>query len=150
MTVTEVARELGVSLEGLRNWVRQGQADRGQGGARRTADGAEREELRRLRRQKREQAETEEIGTRRWPDRATARAEIFAFIEIFYNRWRLGIHPHWGYLNRWRSGSDTSKDTPSGRKHGVSSITGKFSRRAMSRTVSPTPTDWMGIHFSLR
>ncbi|MER7057181.1 transposase [Streptomyces sp. NPDC000351] len=30
-TVTEVVRELGVSAEGLRNWVRQDQADRGQG-----------------------------------------------------------------------------------------------------------------------
>jgi transposase InsO family protein len=40
----------------------------------------------------------EEIGTRRWPDRATARAEIFAFIEIFYNRKRLRKHPAWGYL----------------------------------------------------
>ncbi|WP_030866871.1 IS3 family transposase [Streptomyces sp. NRRL S-37] len=40
----------------------------------------------------------EEIGTRRWPDRATARTEIFAFIETFYNRRRLRKHPHWGYL----------------------------------------------------
>ncbi|MFF4660711.1 IS3 family transposase [Streptomyces sp. NPDC001381] len=40
----------------------------------------------------------EEIGTRRWPDRTTARAEIFAFIEIFYNRKRLRRHPVWGYL----------------------------------------------------
>ncbi|MFJ2478525.1 integrase core domain-containing protein [Streptomyces sp. NPDC087659] len=40
----------------------------------------------------------EEIGTRRWPDRATARAEIFAFIEVFYNRKRLRKHPAWGYL----------------------------------------------------
>ncbi|KAB1972267.1 IS3 family transposase [Streptomyces triticiradicis] len=40
----------------------------------------------------------EEIGTRRWPDRATARAEIFTFIETFYNRRRLRKHPHWGYL----------------------------------------------------
>lgn len=39
----------------------------------------------------------EEIGTRRWLDRATARAEIFAFIETFYNRKRLRKHPHWGY-----------------------------------------------------
>ncbi|MFP8886805.1 transposase [Streptomyces mangrovi] len=30
-TVTEVARELGVSTEGLRNWVRQDRLDRGQG-----------------------------------------------------------------------------------------------------------------------
>ncbi|UXY23427.1 IS3 family transposase [Streptomyces cynarae] len=40
----------------------------------------------------------EEIGTRRWPDRASARAEIFAFIETFYNRKRLRRHPVWGYL----------------------------------------------------
>jgi transposase InsO family protein len=40
----------------------------------------------------------EEIGTRRWPDRPTARAEIFAFIETFYNRKRLRKHPAWGYL----------------------------------------------------
>ncbi|MEU5524665.1 IS3 family transposase [Streptomyces sp. NPDC047860] len=39
-----------------------------------------------------------EIGTRRWPDRTTARAEIFAFIETFYNRKRLRRHPVWGYL----------------------------------------------------
>lgn len=40
----------------------------------------------------------EESGTRRWPNRATARAEIFAFIETFYNRKRLRKHPVWGYL----------------------------------------------------
>lgn len=27
----------------------------------------------------------EEIGTRVWPDRATARAEVFTYIETFYN-----------------------------------------------------------------
>ncbi|MDX3458791.1 IS3 family transposase [Streptomyces sp. ME02-8801-2C] len=40
----------------------------------------------------------EEIGTRRWPDRACARADIFAFVETFYNRQRLRRHPRWGYL----------------------------------------------------
>jgi hypothetical protein len=39
-----------------------------------------------------------EIGTRRWPDRTTARAEIFTFIETFYNRKRLRRHPVWGYV----------------------------------------------------
>ncbi|MEU3047074.1 IS3 family transposase [Streptomyces sp. NPDC006984] len=39
-----------------------------------------------------------EIGARRWPDRTAARAEIFAFIETFYNRRRLRKHPAWGYL----------------------------------------------------
>jgi transposase-like protein len=32
-TVTEVAREIGVSPEGLRNWVNQDKADQGQGPA---------------------------------------------------------------------------------------------------------------------
>ncbi|WP_431681310.1 transposase [Kitasatospora sp. KL5] len=59
-TVTEVARDLGVSAEGLRNWVNQAKADRGEGpvGA---LTSAEREELARLRRQNREQQQTIEI-----------------------------------------------------------------------------------------
>jgi len=40
----------------------------------------------------------EEIGTRLWPDRATARADVFAFIETFYNRRRLRKHKGFGYL----------------------------------------------------
>ncbi len=40
----------------------------------------------------------EEIGTRTWPDRATARAEVFTFIETFYNRRRLRKHKIYGYL----------------------------------------------------
>ncbi|MFJ3365644.1 integrase core domain-containing protein [Streptomyces anthocyanicus] len=40
----------------------------------------------------------EEIGTRTWPDRATARAEVFSFIETFYNRRRLRKHKTSGYL----------------------------------------------------
>ncbi|WP_329145569.1 integrase core domain-containing protein [Streptomyces sp. NBC_01456] len=40
----------------------------------------------------------EEIGTRIWPDRATARADVFTFIETFYNRRRLRKHAVFGYL----------------------------------------------------
>lgn len=40
---------------------------------------------------------TEEVGTRIWPDRATARAEVFNFIETLYNR-RLRKHKTFGYL----------------------------------------------------
>lgn len=40
----------------------------------------------------------EEIGIRVRPDRASARAEVFAFIGTFYNRRRLRRHPEWGYL----------------------------------------------------
>jgi transposase len=59
-TVTEVARDLGVSAEGLRGWVKQAKIDRGQGpaGALTTA---EREELARLRRQVRELEQTVEV-----------------------------------------------------------------------------------------
>ncbi len=56
-TVTEVAREIGVSAEGLRNWVKQDTIDRGQGTPGELTS-AEREELRR---QNREQAETIEV-----------------------------------------------------------------------------------------
>ncbi|KFG71714.1 transposase [Streptomyces mutabilis] len=58
-TVTEVAREIGVSAEGLRNWVKQDTIDRQ--GTPGELTSAEREELRRLRRQNREQAETIEV-----------------------------------------------------------------------------------------
>jgi len=59
-TVTEVARDLGVSPEGLRGWVKQAKTDRGEGpaGALTTA---EREELVRLRKRDREQQQTIEI-----------------------------------------------------------------------------------------
>lgn len=59
-TVTEVARDLGVSPEGLRGWMKQAKADRGEGpaGALTTA---EREELVRLRRKVREQEATIEV-----------------------------------------------------------------------------------------
>ncbi|MFC9285844.1 IS3 family transposase [Streptomyces sp. NPDC057052] len=40
----------------------------------------------------------EEIDTRTWPDRATARAEVFNFIETFYNRRPLRKHKVFGYL----------------------------------------------------
>ncbi|MEV7872057.1 IS3 family transposase [Streptomyces sp. NPDC088124] len=40
----------------------------------------------------------EEIGTRVRPDRATARAEVFNFIETFYNRRRPRKHKTFGYL----------------------------------------------------
>ncbi|PJM91993.1 hypothetical protein CG719_30715 [Streptomyces sp. CB01373] len=59
-TVTEVAREIGVSAEGLRNWVKQDTIDRGQGAPGELTT-AEREELRRLRRLAAEQAETTEV-----------------------------------------------------------------------------------------
>ncbi|MGW8955872.1 transposase [Streptomyces sp. NPDC055709] len=59
-TVTAVAGELGISSESLRGWYRRAKADRGEGvpGELTTA---EREELKRLRRQNAEQARTIEV-----------------------------------------------------------------------------------------
>lgn len=45
----------------------------------------------------------EEIGTRRWPDRPSARADIFAFVETFCNRLCLRRHPRWGCLTPWET-----------------------------------------------
>ncbi|MDT0443450.1 transposase [Streptomyces johnsoniae] len=59
-TVSEVARELGVSGESLRAWAKQDRIDRGQGASGELTT-AEREELRRLRRQNAEQARTIEV-----------------------------------------------------------------------------------------
>ncbi|MFC8015394.1 transposase [Streptomyces cinereoruber] len=59
-TPAEVARELGVSAEGLRSWVKQAAIDRGQGPAG-ALSSTEREELARLRRQNREQQQMIEI-----------------------------------------------------------------------------------------
>lgn len=44
----------------------------------------------------RDTATHKELGI--WHDRATARAEVFDFIETFYNRRRLRKHKTLGYL----------------------------------------------------
>ncbi|WP_327417507.1 transposase [Streptomyces sp. NBC_01233] len=59
-TVTEVARDIGVSPEGLRNWVKRDKNDRGQGSAGALTT-AEREELVRLRRRVREMEQTIDV-----------------------------------------------------------------------------------------
>ncbi|MES9511446.1 transposase [Streptomyces sp. NPDC000609] len=59
-TVTAVARELGISSESLRGWYRQAKADRDEGTPGELTM-AEREELKRLRRQNAEQARPIEV-----------------------------------------------------------------------------------------
>lgn len=59
-TVTEVARDLGVSPEGVRSWVKQDQVDCGEVGPGELTS-AEHEELCRLRRQNLEQQRTIEV-----------------------------------------------------------------------------------------
>ncbi|MER6526171.1 IS3 family transposase [Streptomyces sp. NPDC001508] len=39
-----------------------------------------------------------EIGTTVWESREAARADVFRFIEVEYNRTRLRKHPEFGYL----------------------------------------------------
>ncbi len=58
-TITEVARDLGVNPESLRHWVRQAAIDAGNGHGELTT--AEREELRRLRREVKVLAQEREI-----------------------------------------------------------------------------------------
>ncbi|MEW1660734.1 transposase [Streptomyces sp. NPDC093707] len=59
-TVTAVARELGISSESLRGWYRRAKADRGEGESGELTS-AEREELKRLRKEVREQQQTIEV-----------------------------------------------------------------------------------------
>jgi len=59
-TVTAVARELGISSESLRGWYRKAKAEQREGTAGELSS-AEREELKRLRRENREQQQTIEI-----------------------------------------------------------------------------------------
>ena len=59
-TVTAVARELGVSSESLYGWYREAKTDRGEGESGELTS-AEREELKRLRKENREQQQTIEI-----------------------------------------------------------------------------------------
>lgn len=61
-TVTAVARELGISSESLRGWYRRAKAGQGEGTSGELTS-AEREELRRLRKEVREQQQTIEITT---------------------------------------------------------------------------------------
>src|SRR5215475_9806287 len=58
-SVTDVAKELGVSAEGLRNWVKQAQADRGERPEQQTS--SDLAELRALRRRVRELEAEREI-----------------------------------------------------------------------------------------
>jgi transposase len=58
-SIPQIADELGVSPQSLRNWVRQGELDRGERSDGLTGD--EREELRRLRRENRRLQQEREI-----------------------------------------------------------------------------------------
>ncbi|WP_282692117.1 transposase [Streptomyces sp. CC208A] len=65
-TVTAVARELGISSESLRSWYRRAKTDRGEGESGELTSAA-REELKRLRKEVREQQQAIEILEKRRP-----------------------------------------------------------------------------------
>ncbi|WP_413470996.1 DDE-type integrase/transposase/recombinase [Streptomyces peucetius] len=71
-----------------------------------------------------------EIGTRHWPDRTAAarRSSPSSRSRPSTTADDCGSIRPGGTSPRWRSDSDTSKNTPSQRKQRVSSITGKFIR----------------------
>ncbi|MFJ9447821.1 integrase core domain-containing protein [Kitasatospora sp. NPDC101235] len=49
-----------------------------------------------------------EIGTTVWESREAARADVFHFIEVEYNRTRLRKHPEFGYLTPPRNPSQAA------------------------------------------
>ncbi|MEU3911424.1 IS3 family transposase [Streptomyces sp. NPDC029721] len=68
----------------------------------------------------------EEIGTRFWPDRATARADIFDFTETFYNRRRPRKHIHWATSHPTKPACATDESKPTRRNNNVFKIMGKL------------------------
>ncbi|MFH8468139.1 transposase [Streptomyces sp. NPDC017991] len=73
-TVTAVARELNISSESLRGWYRRAKAVRGEGESGELTS-VEREELKRLRKEVREQQQTIEILKKRPTQRVDARLD---------------------------------------------------------------------------
>ncbi|MGW1365373.1 transposase [Streptomyces chartreusis] len=80
-TVTAVARELGVSSESLRGWYRKAKTARGEGESGELTS-AEREELKRLRKENREQQQTIEILKKRNLDSSSGRAVLRLLREL--------------------------------------------------------------------
>ncbi|MEE1836804.1 transposase [Streptomyces sp. SP17KL33] len=74
----------------------------------------------------------EEIGTRTWPDRTTTRAEVFTFIETFYNRRRLRKHRTFGHL--------TPIETRQRHQHALADLCGWY-RRAKADQSEGQPSE---------
>ncbi|MDF2256565.1 hypothetical protein [Streptantibioticus ferralitis] len=67
-----------------------------------------------------------EIGTTIWESREAARADVFRFIEVEYNRTRLRKHPEFGYLTPLESRAGLQHDFTPQRKHTLSKIKGEL------------------------
>jgi len=103
--VTEIARELGVSPEGLRGWVKQAKIDQGEGPAG-ALTSEEREELRRLRRELTEVKKANEILVKAAPGSASI--------------------PSSGTSPRSKPEPGCSTTSPPQRKHPLSKIRGEL------------------------
>ncbi|MFC5674616.1 transposase [Streptomyces incanus] len=68
-----------------------------------------------------------EIGTTVRETRAAARADVFHFIEVEYNRTRLRRHPEFGYLTPLETRARLQHDFTPQRKHPLSRTRGNFS-----------------------
>ncbi|GGU43417.1 transposase [Streptomyces violascens] len=82
-TVTAAARELGTSSESLRGWYRKAKADRSEGTSSELSS-AEREELKRLRRENREQQQTIEILKKRPPSSREGERPVSALYRLIH------------------------------------------------------------------
>ncbi|MDI9883727.1 IS3 family transposase [Streptomyces sp. HNM0645] len=74
----------------------------------------------------------EEIGTRVWHDRATARADVLDFIETFYNRRRLRRHKVFGYL--------TPAETRKRHRHALAAQPSSVQDHGQKRSGDSSPT----------
>ncbi|WP_181383622.1 integrase core domain-containing protein [Streptomyces sp. NWU339] len=68
-----------------------------------------------------------EIGTTIRESRKAARADVFRFIEVEYNRTRLRKHPVYGYVTPLETRALTTQDLAPHRNHPLSTIRGSFS-----------------------
>ncbi len=165
-TVTEVAREIGVSAEGMRNWVKRDAVDRGQGVPGELTS-TEREEPRRPRAAEREQAETTRccekaavFFTSMPPPRASSHCSKRRSAPA---TGRPGRCPHgdlrlhrdllqpqttteasgWANRTHWRSGSGTSKNTPRSVSNECPAPRGKVHRRSRHRGLQARRSSWI-------
>ncbi|MET9468466.1 hypothetical protein ABZY44_27505 [Streptomyces sp. NPDC006544] len=82
-----------------------------------------------------------EIGTGCWPDRTTARADTYDFVETCCNRRRLRKHIHWDYLMPYETRLRTGKIRPSWRNNTVFTIMGNLHLQPPGLRDSPQRTN---------
>ncbi|WP_425838909.1 IS3 family transposase [Streptomyces fractus] len=74
-----------------------------------------------------------EIGTSVWATRAEARADVFRFIEVEYNRSRLRRHPEFGYITPLETRARLQHDFTPQRKYPLSMAMGELQTARSAR-----------------